>query len=117
MGLRTIYLSDNGWVIRRTNVRDHHGLPPTGLTAVCRLSATQNGAAIHASLEVTGVAVTAGELEALIEGENIATYITPLLDAADAANQTLTIFDRVIIAAADYNDYLSLRVMRTRPVY
>lgn len=113
--MRVLYLSDNGWAIKRSEVRDDRNQPvDPSLTASCFLAATENGAAIHSTLQVTGVAVTDGEIRAVIGGTAINTQIGPLLTTAEAAGQELDIFDRVVIAGS-YSDFERVRVKRTRP--
>ena len=113
--MRTLYLSDNGWVIKRTNIKDDEGIAPVGLTARCFLAVAEDSIVpIHATLEVAAVPIVAGELRALLDGQYISLHIEPLLDLAEEADDVLEIYERVISVEGDYSDFEVLQVERNR---
>lgn len=117
MASSTLYLSDNSWVAKRQDITDDEGATPANgtLTARCYLSDSDafDAAAIHASLDVSGVAVTGGKIRAVFVGSNVRTHVTPLLVAAETAKATLTIYEHVVIAG-NYHDVNELSVKRKR---
>jgi hypothetical protein len=116
-----LYLSDNSWVIKRGSdqdpITDDMGVKPANgtLTARVYLATTKvfDAPIIHASLENTSVPITDGKLRAVLSGTNLRTHLTSLLDAAEAANQKLRIYEHVIVAGS-HHDYQDLLVQRER---
>lgn len=123
MSSRVLFLSDNSWAIKRgsdsAKITDDLGVVPANgtLTARCYLAATDayNAAAIHSSLDVSGVEITDGKLRTVLSGSNLRTHLTPLLDTAEAASQQLEIYEHIVVTG-NYHDVKELLVKRVREV-
>lgn len=117
MASSILYLSDNSWASKRQDITDDEGATPANgtLTARVYLSASQahDAAAIHSSLDVSGVAVIGGKIRTVFAGSNVRIHVTPLLDAAETAKESLVIYEHVVIAGS-YHDVNELAVKRKR---
>lgn len=109
---RKIYLR-NDWDIHRDEVASR-GILQTGLSPRGFISATKDGATIHATLEIILTELTAGEYIGTIQGTAITTILGPLLTAAEALGQGLKVYERVVVDTQDYDDYEELTVLRAR---
>lgn len=116
-----LYLSDNSWVIKRGKdgapITDDTGTVPANgtLTARCYLSASKayDATPIHATLDVSGVAITDGKLRTVLSGTNVRTQVEPLLAAAETQDRKLIIYEHVIVAGS-HHDVKELIVERER---
>lgn len=112
--MKTIYLSGGDWVVKRDNIRDDTGALVNGVAARGFISDAEDGAAIHAELEVAGT-ITAGEFRGIVQGTAVAEHLEALLAAVEVDYGELVLYDRLVIDDQDYGDYVALRVKRGRP--
>lgn len=112
--MRTIFLGSD-WDVHRVQVKSRGALA-TGLTVRALLSATPDGAAIHASLALASLTeLAAGEYIGTIEGSDLTAHLLTLWQAANARRKALVIYERVIVDTEDYSDVEPLTVERDRP--
>lgn len=122
--MRTLYLG-NDWDIRRKQIKVRgvlvtvadavtvHGL----LTASLDLDpVTGQPVPIDPSLDLATLTwIADGDAIGTVQGFDLTGHVGPLLDAAEAENQELIIYDRVKAGDQDYFDYEELVVERDRP--
>jgi hypothetical protein len=119
--VRTLFIGGNGWPTRRSTMRD----PKTGAlftgTATVLIGATKgatDGIVIGGGpgkLIATGVAITAGELEYIWQGEDLDGALLAAAQAAETAGTRYEVYERVIVVGAkDYADVEPLAVRTVR---
>lgn len=108
-----IYLQ-NDWDIHRTDITSR-GVLQSGLFPRGFISLTQNGATIHASLEIVLTELSAGDYIGTIQGTALTAQLLSLWTAAQAAGTKLVVYERVVVDTEDYGDYVALTVERDRP--
>lgn len=112
--MQKLYLR-NDYDIHRVDMRVR-GVLLTGVSPRGFISLTPSGITIHANLEVVLTELAAGEFIGTIQGTNLTTHLTALLDAAEALSQRLILNDRVVVDTEDYDDYEPVQVLRARKV-
>jgi hypothetical protein len=105
----------NDYDVHRVDMRSR-GVLLTGVFPRGFISATPDGAAIHASLEVVLTELAPGEFIGTIQGTALTTQLGPLLAAAELAGERLIVHDRVVVDTEDYDDYEPHQVERERRV-
>ena len=112
--MEKLYLR-NDYDIHRVEMKSR-GVLLTGVSPKGFISLTPDGAAVHATLQVTMVELAAGEFICTIQGTDLTTHLGALVTAAIAAGERLVVYNRVVVDTEDYDDYEPVQVEKERRV-